>query len=132
MGPTEVMDQFFAGYAAGDLDAVASLVHPDGVIRESDALPFGGDYVGPDGFRTLIGAMLRDFDFEVLSREDLPAGDTLVIKMGARFTARHSGEQVELPVVELYTVRDGLIVEADVYYKDPGAVAAMLVGAEAV
>ncbi len=29
-------------------------------------------------------------------------------------------------LVELYTVRDGLIVELDVYYKDPSAVARVL------
>lgn len=31
-----------------------------------------------------------------------------------------------MSLVEVYTVRDGLIVELDVYYKDPSAVAALL------
>jgi ketosteroid isomerase-like protein len=42
------------------------------------------------------------------------------------FTARASGKGVEMALVEVYTVRDGLIVELDVYYKDPSAVAALL------
>jgi hypothetical protein len=29
-------------------------------------------------------------------------------------------------LVEIYTVRNGLITELDVYYKDPSAVAALL------
>jgi hypothetical protein len=33
-----------------------------------------------------------------------------------------------MSLVETYTVRDGLIVELDVYYKDPSAVAALLTG----
>jgi len=31
-----------------------------------------------------------------------------------------------MDLVEIYRVSDGLIVELDVYYKDPSAVAAML------
>jgi hypothetical protein len=31
-----------------------------------------------------------------------------------------------MKLVEVYTVRYGLIVELDVYYKDPSAVAALL------
>jgi len=31
-------------------------------------------------------------------------------------------------LVEVYTLRDGLIVELDVYYKDASAVAALLAG----
>jgi len=42
------------------------------------------------------------------------------------FTARTSGESVEMDLVELYKVRDGQIVELDVYYKDPSAVASLL------
>jgi hypothetical protein len=42
------------------------------------------------------------------------------------FTSRASGKSVEMRLVEVYTVRNGLIVELDVYYKDPSAVAALL------
>ena len=33
-----------------------------------------------------------------------------------------------MSLVEIYTVRDGLIVDLDVYYKDPSAVTALLAG----
>jgi hypothetical protein len=33
-----------------------------------------------------------------------------------------------MSLVEVYTVRNGLIVELDVYYKDPSAVAKLLAG----
>jgi uncharacterized protein len=41
-----------------------------------------------------------------------------------KFTSRGSGRSAEVGLVEIYTVRDGLIAELDVYYKDPSAVAA--------
>jgi uncharacterized protein len=33
------------------------------------------------------------------------------------FTARSSGKNVEMDLVEIYTIRDGLIIKLDVYYK---------------
>jgi hypothetical protein len=42
------------------------------------------------------------------------------------FTVRKSGESVELSVAEVFSVRDGLIEELDVFYKNPSAVAALL------
>jgi hypothetical protein len=44
------------------------------------------------------------------------------------FTARSSGKHVEMDLVEIYTIRDGLIIKLDVYYKDPSAVAALIAG----
>ena len=43
-----------------------------------------------------------------------------------KFTARAAGKSVEMRLVEIYAVRDGLITELDVYYKDSSAVAALL------
>jgi hypothetical protein len=58
----------------------------------------------------------------------LLADDTVAIRYRLKFTARASGQGIEMSLVEIYTVRDGLIVELDVYYKDPSAVAALLAG----
>jgi uncharacterized protein len=41
-------------------------------------------------------------------------------------TARASSESIEMRVAEVMSVRDGLIVELDVFYKDPRALAALL------
>jgi ketosteroid isomerase-like protein len=57
---------------------------------------------------------------------DCLSDDTVVSRFRLAFTARTSGESVEMDLVELYKVHDGLIVDLDVYYKDPSAVAALL------
>lgn len=58
----------------------------------------------------------------------LLADDTVAIRGRLRLTSRASGQSVEMSLVEIYTVRDGLIVDLDVYYKDPSAVTALLAG----
>lgn len=52
--------------------------------------------------------------------------DNVVLYYRLTFTARASGKSVEMGVAEVLTVRDGLIVELDVYYKNPSAVTALL------
>ncbi|ORA20611.1 hypothetical protein BST14_01070 [Mycobacterium arosiense ATCC BAA-1401 = DSM 45069] len=42
------------------------------------------------------------------------------------FTAHASGESVEMKVAEVVSVRDGLIVELDVFYKNPSALTTLL------
>ncbi len=56
----------------------------------------------------------------------LLADDTVALRYRLKFTARASGLSAEMSLVEIYTVRDGLIVYLDVYYKNPSAVAALL------
>lgn len=56
----------------------------------------------------------------------LLADDTVAMRYRLKFTARSTGKSIEMGLVEIYTVRDGLIAELDVYYKDPSAVAELL------
>ena len=52
--------------------------------------------------------------------------DKVVLYYRLTFTERGSGESIEMPVAEVLSVRDGLIVELDVFYKDPSAVTALM------
>ena len=127
--PAAVMDRFVAAFEAGDLAGACGLLHPDAVVHEAAGLPYSGDYKGPDGFAALVGTMAGSYDFKLLDTEYLPVDDErIVVRMVARFTSRTSGNSVQFPVVEIYTVRDGLIRDVDVYYKDPGAVSALHAG----
>ena len=57
---------------------------------------------------------------------DVLSDDMIVSRFRLTFAARASGRTTEMSLVELYRVSDGLIVELDVYYKDPSAVTALL------
>jgi ketosteroid isomerase-like protein len=112
---------------AGDLEAATRLLDDDFVFREPRQLPYGGDHHGPGAVAAVFGQMLELAEVEIVGpiRFHETAGP-VVLRLTAAFTSRASGRRVEVDVVELYHVRDGRIVEGDVYYKDPGAVAATL------
>ena len=118
----DVVKRLVEGYIAGDLEAAFSTVHPDIVLHEAAGLPFGGEWAGFEGFQTLLGAIMADYQLEVLAYQAFDTGQGAMVRMDTRFTSRRSGAVLEMPIVELYGFTDGLISDVDVFYKDTRAV----------
>ena len=125
--PLRTVGQFSKALGDKDLERACALLHRDLVVHEAGGLPYGGEYYGPQGFRELLTKMNESMELTAgpVTRDCLP-DDTVVSRFRLTFTARTSGESVEMGLAELYKIRDGLIVDLDVYYKDPSAVAALL------
>jgi ketosteroid isomerase-like protein len=125
--PLFTVGQFSKALGEKDLDRACALLHHDLVVHEAGGLPYSGEYHGPQGFRELLATMDESLQLTAgpITRDCL-SDDTVVSRFRLTFTARTSGESVEMDLVELYKVHDGLIVDLDVYYKDPSAVAALL------
>jgi uncharacterized protein len=93
----------------------------------AEGVPYSGDYHGRDRFFGLLTTI-----YELLELTPSPEmqfladGDKVVLYYRLTFAARASGKSVEMPVAEVLSVRDGLIVELDVFYKNPSAVTALL------
>jgi uncharacterized protein len=115
--------------AIGDrrLEDARSLLHDEFVVHAAGGVPYSGDYHGPEGFFELLMKI-----YEVLELTPSPEmqylvdDEKVVLYYRLTFTARASGESVEMGVAEVLSVRDGLIVELDVFYKNPSAVKALL------
>jgi ketosteroid isomerase-like protein len=97
------------------------------VVHTAKGLPYSGEYRSPEEFFALLSAMreLLVLTPGPISHHTL-TDEVVAAIFNLTFTARTSGDSVESRVVELYTVREGRIVDLDVYYKDPSAVAALL------
>jgi uncharacterized protein len=125
--PLFTVGQFSKALGDKDLDRACALLHHDLIVHEAGGLPYGGEYHGPQGFRELMTKMNDCMELTAgpVTRDAL-SDNTVVSRFRLAFTERTSGGGVEMDLVELYKVRDGLIVDLDVYYKDPAAVAALL------
>jgi ketosteroid isomerase-like protein len=119
--------QFSKAISEKDLDQACGLLDESLVVHEAGGLPYSGEYLGPQGFRELLEKINERMELTPgpITQEPL-TDETVVSRFRLTFTARHSGESVAMDLVELYQVRGGLIVELDVYYKDPSAVASLL------
>lgn len=120
--------RFMEHMSAGRFEEGMDMLASDIVVHEPPSLHFGGDYIGPDGFRELCGH-LATMSPSTESFDCFAAGDDLVVaQMVGTYTAADTGKSAATSIVELYKVRDGQIAEVDVYLKDPSAIAALATG----
>lgn len=119
----DAVNQFYATFGAGDLDACAQLLTEDVVVHEPPELPYGGEYSGHSGFKEMITTIVTEFELAITDVVATEAPDGRVVGLiRLTFTNRESGDAVETRMVEVYTLRDGLIAEIDVYYWTPQAI----------
>jgi uncharacterized protein len=116
-----VVRTFTAALGAGEIRTCLGLLADDIVFAEAASLPFGGDWVGKDGFKALLKAVARDFDVRLDPAAVDAAGEAVLARMYGTFTSRKTGRAMPMQVLDLYTVRDGLVTRVDVYYKDSRA-----------
>lgn len=103
---------FYDAALRGDMAALTSYLADDVVVSEPDFLPYGGDYVGAEGFGTLLARMASHTDIAGLVVDQLHADEDTVFA-AVRLPDRHSGELVEL--IERSVVTDGKIAEITIF-----------------
>jgi uncharacterized protein len=119
MNAADLQREVFASFARADMDGLFRLYDDSCVIREALSLPWGGEFVGKDGLRALLGKMTSHF--EVTSRvvdifESNPS--RIVALIDLQLKSNRTGRTVELQVAEVTCSRDGLIVEQMPFYWD--------------
>jgi hypothetical protein len=114
-------------HITGDLADRGTAEQPDPfdeqiVIREAGSLPYGGDWTGTAGLRSLMDTIASTAKLSVSDVEVFDAGGGYVItRQTANFTVDSTGATLSVPMVEVYELRDGKITVIDVYYKDTQA-----------
>jgi len=116
----EHIEGMVAALRGGDLDGLLGRLHPDVEVHEAASLPYGGIIRGREAFRdelimTIMGLATLAIDTVRIGQLD---DGRLIVEMDLAFTSRATGETLQMPVVEIYTIVDGLVGRIDVYYKD--------------
>lgn len=118
----DVAAKLLDSFIAGDIASALSTIHPDCVVHESPALPYPGDWHGPEGFGELVRTMAGLFEVTFSGYELIDDDTSVAMRAYATFTSRANGKSLDTVVVEMYRFRDGQIVDADIFYKDPGGI----------
>lgn len=121
-----IVNEMFDALAAGDIDRMVKVFTPDVAVHEAENLPYPGTFVGVDAFRNdLLGKIQAMSDLVVKDRQTVQAGDRVLVSMIGEFTSKVTGRTVSMPMVEVYSIKDGRVSEIDVYYKDTLKMAAL-------
>jgi uncharacterized protein len=131
--PAEVLRRFYAAelayLAAGgpgkaDFAPIAATLDPDVVMHQAAGLPYGGDWTGPSGIEAFFAAMSETWEhLDVREPRFIEDGNTLVVLCELVVRSRARGIELRAPMVQVITVRDGLIVDFRPFYWDTAAVA---------
>ena len=119
MNAADLYREVFASFARGDMDALFERYDESCVIREAPTLPWGGDFVGRDGLRELLGKMTAHYDVNSRVVEIFESTSTSVVALIAMdLRSKRTGKRFEQQVAEITRSRDGLIVEQVPFYWD--------------
>jgi uncharacterized protein len=112
MSDPDVVRRAYEAMAERDLDRLVQLIHPDCVITQDPALPWGGRHVGHHGFAEFAAALTGTIDSAVTT-DALFAADDEVIQVGrTRGTVRSNGVSFDIPEVHRWQTRDDQVIAA--------------------
>ncbi len=89
-------------------------------MRESEALPYAGEYHGVDGFRALARRIFIELfrDFQVEPRFYTEGEDHVVVLVDIKGYGRKTGTPFSTQLAEVYLFENNLIKEIRPYYWD--------------
>lgn len=126
----EVLHRFYEAETAylesdpKDFTVVAATLHPDCVMHQPDSLPYAGQWRGHEGFEQWMAAFSEVWSsLTVTAPQFFPSGsDTVFVRSTVRATARVNGAELSWPLLQMITVKDGLILEIQPFYWDTALV----------
>ena len=110
----DVVQHAWDAFSKGDIDGVVEAIAPNAETRVPESVPWGGTYVGPDGFREFLDKLGQAFDsFKATPDKVLGADDNHVIVIAKTKGRVKGGGTIEGTNVWVYQLRDGLIADAE-------------------
>jgi ketosteroid isomerase-like protein len=110
----DVIQGAWDAFAKGDLEGATNIVAPEGEITAPSTLPWGGTFLGPEGFRDFLTGLFSYFkDFKATPEKVLGADDDHVIVTAHVRARTKDGTPVENRSVWIYKLRGGQVVSAE-------------------
>jgi uncharacterized protein len=112
----DVIQGAWDAWAAGDFETATSIVAPEGEITAPSSLPWGGTFLGPEGFQDFLRGLLAHFkDFKAVPEKVLGADDDHVIVTAIVRARTKGGASIENRSVWVYKLRGGQVISAETF-----------------
>jgi hypothetical protein len=116
--PTDVVRELARRFQAGDRAGAMELLHPEFRIQQPESLPHGGWHRGMEGMDEMASIFGRHWVRTIADPRVLDCGHSAVQITTQTWTAKDTGRQASVDVVELFAIADGLITEIRVFQQD--------------
>ncbi|MFI5937028.1 nuclear transport factor 2 family protein [Actinoplanes sp. NPDC051494] len=125
MSPYDVVHGLYRSLSTGDVPGVIARLHPDVIVDEPLALPYGGVHHGRDTFvNAALGPMMTYAVVEITDVAVYESAAGIAGRLTGTLTAHTTGETFPLTMIELHEVDGDAIRRIDVYTKNPEQLAA--------
>lgn len=125
MSDVAVVERVYRAMAERDVTTLLQLLDPDCVITQDERLPWGGRFVGHDGFVEFAMALSGTIDSQVTTDAIFEAGGTVIQTGRTRGTVRATGAPFDIPEVHRWVIREGRAVEAHFAIDTPAMLEAL-------
>lgn len=124
----ETTRRLFKAVEDRDVAGVLAAYDPEIIIRDAESLPYGGTYHGSEGAKQHIERTAKVWNQLQPAAERkmdavyLDAEDYVTVLWRLRGLATSGRKTLDLPVVSVYKLRGGKIVESQMFYSDTAAI----------
>lgn len=114
-----IVEKMIANGLIGNYDVIQAHIADDYVCHLPDGLPYGGAYHGWDGYTQVFAHILDFFSDCAFGPNDyVGIGDKVVVLSHLKGTLRKSGKAIDLPLIEVWVLRDGMVTDITPFYFD--------------
>ena len=113
-----MVEELARRFQSGDRAGAMALFHPDIRVEQPPTLPHGGWHEGLDGVAHMGAEFGRFWDRTIADPRILGCEGTVLQLTTQTWTAKATGRQATVDVVELFGFADGLISEIRVFQQD--------------
>jgi uncharacterized protein len=128
----ENVRRLFEAVEERDIGGVLAAYAPEIVIRDAESLPYGGVHSGLEGAKQHVEGAAQTWNHlqppaeRKMDAVFLDAEDYVIVLWQLKGLAASSGKKLDSPVVSVYKMRDGKIVESQMFYADTVAIGQFL------
>lgn len=119
-----VVRRGFEAFAAGDMEAMKTIVAPDGHWHETPNGAFGGDFSGQQAILEYFGQLARETGGTIKATPVAMAADGDRVFVLNHLSATRGGKTLEIDTVDVFTLADGVVIDTVVFSGDQPAIAA--------
>ncbi|NHC36409.1 nuclear transport factor 2 family protein [Scytonema millei] len=120
----ENVRRLFQAVEERDIAGVLAAYAPEIVIRDAESLPYGGIHHGLEGAKQHVEGAAQTWNHlqppaeRKMDAVFLDVEDYIIVLWRLKGLAASSGRKLDLPVVSVYKMRDGKILESQMFYSD--------------
>lgn len=111
-----VVRSAYDAFSSGNVQSIFDLLHPEIEIYQSEGLPWGGRYKGHQEIGSYLKKVTETIESKVEPDRFIDDEAGHVVAVGhTRGRVRATGREFEVPVVHVWTIREGKAVKFEAY-----------------